>query len=88
MSTVNLIWCGGVAGIAGGLSGLLLSPVVTAAGNLKWGDNLPWEGNAPAWLAPFRSLIEPLLTLPPEGEVYATYGKMYFFVPIHPDQPG
>ena len=80
MSTVRLIRCGGVAGIAGGLCGLLLSPVVTAAGNLKWGSDLPWEGNAPAWLTPFRSSIEPLLALPPEGEVYATYGKMYFFV--------
>src|SRR5688500_6359580 len=80
MSRASLIRCGGVAGIAGGLPGLLLSPVVTAAGNLKWGSDLAWEGNAPAWLTPFRSLIEPLLALPPEGEVYATYGKLYFFV--------
>ena len=70
---------GGIAGITGGLSGILLSPVVTAAGNLKWGADLPWEGHAPAWLNPFRSLIEPLLALPPKGEVYSTYGKAFFF---------
>ena len=80
MSTASLIRWGGVAGIVGGLSGLLLSPVVTAAGNLKWDADLPWEGHAPAWLTPFRSLIEPLLALPPQGEVYSTYGKMYFLV--------
>jgi hypothetical protein len=77
---MRLIGWSSVAGIVGGLAGILLSPVVTAAGNLKWGADLPWEGNAPAWLYPFRSLIEPLLTLPPQGEVYATYGKAFFFV--------
>ena len=80
MNTTSRIRSGGVAGIVGGLSGILLAPVVTAAGNLKWGEDLPWEGNAPAWLNPFRSLIEPLLALPPQGEVYSTYGKTYFFV--------
>jgi hypothetical protein len=80
MNTTSRILWGGVAGIVGGLGGILLSPVVTAAGNLKWGADLPWEGNAPAWLYPFRSLIEPLLAIPPQGEVYSTYGKTYFFV--------
>jgi hypothetical protein len=80
MNTLSLIRWSGVAGIVGGLSGILLSPVVTAAGNLKWGADLAWEGNAPAWLNPFRSLIERLLALPPDGEVYSTYGKIFFFV--------
>jgi len=80
MITASLIRSGGVAGIVGGLSGILLSPVVTAAGNLEWAAYPTWEDNAPAWLNPFRSLIEPLLALPPVGEVYATYGKTYFFV--------
>lgn len=80
MNTTSIIRWGGVAGIVGGLSGILLSPVVTAAGNLKWGADLPWEGNAPAWLNTLRPLIEPLLTLPPEGNVYSTYGKTFFFV--------
>jgi hypothetical protein len=80
MNTAHFIRWGGVAGIVGGLAGILLSPVVTAAGNLKWGGDLPWEGNAPAWLNPFRSLIEPLLALPPKGGVYPTYGKTFFFV--------
>ena len=77
---MSLVRWGGVAGIVGGLFGILLSPVVTAAGNLKWGANLPWEGNAPAWLNPFRFFVEPLLTLPPQEEVYSTYGKAYFLV--------
>jgi hypothetical protein len=80
MNRLSLIRWSGVAGIVGGLAGILLSPVVTAAGNLKWGGDLPWEGNAPAWLNPFRSLIEPLLALPSEREVYSTYGKTFFFV--------
>jgi hypothetical protein len=80
MDRGSLISWGGVAGIVGGLLGVLLSPVVTAAGNLKWGADLPWEGNAPAWLNPFRSLIEPLLALPPQGEVYSTYGKLFLAV--------
>jgi hypothetical protein len=77
---MSIIRWGGVAGIMGGLSGLLLSPVVTAAGNLKWDADLPWEGNAPVWLNPFRFIIESLLALPPQGEAYPTYGKTYFFV--------
>ena len=80
MNTTSMIRWSGVAGIVGGLAGILLSPVVTAAGNLKWGADLPWEGNAPAWLNPFRTLIEPLLALPPEGQVYSTYGRTFFFV--------
>lgn len=80
MNRTSIIRWGSIAGIVGGLSGLLLSPVVTAAGNLKWDTNLPWEGNAPTWLNPLRFFIEPLLALPPQGEVYHTYGKTYLFV--------
>lgn len=64
------------AAIIGGIGGIVLMPLVTAAYFRSWGG---WIG-APAWVRPVSEALRPLLNIGSGANTYQTYGRM--FLPI------
>jgi hypothetical protein len=64
------------AAIVGGIAGILLMPLVTAAYYRSWGG---WDG-APIWVRPVSEMLRPLLNLGSRADTYQTYGRL--FLPI------
>src|SRR5688572_13795747 len=74
------VW-GGLAAVAGGLCGLMLTPVVAAAGYRWWGVTYTgWSDNVPPVSRALRFFVEPMLELAPRDAVYPTYGKTLILV--------
>ena len=70
-----------LSAIVGGLLGVVITPVVAAAGYNWWDKPFSgWSEPVPPLVRPLRFMVEPLLSLPPADEVYPTYGKVFFFV--------
>jgi hypothetical protein len=80
-SSKSIARWGALSAIAGGLLGVLITPVVAAAG-YNWWDKpyYGWGEPVPPLVRPLRFMVEPMLSLPPANEVYPTFGRLFFFV--------
>ncbi len=72
----SLIRWSGLAAMLGSALGIVVAPVITSAYSLSEDSS----GQTPPWEPAFSNLFDPLFGFASSEAVYATYGKLYFFV--------